>query len=348
MSEQYTRRRLLRASAATATGLGIVGTASAATDGPDLEDLDPERIPMLEGIELRTDPVAPLALPEQAGGIRPGTQMFITDDGSTAGCTANFVWRDAGGGDDHAASAAGDNADLPDDADLPVGHDEAGGDLYLGAAGHCFLPEEYNASESAARDGEEGYDVSDVTVEVCADCTFGGLTGLSVVEGETIELGEVVYARQALPDGSQVGHDFGIVRIPEEARHLVDPSLPQWGGPDDVSEAAAPEGHPVHQYGAGVGNGEVFATKGSTGVSLGDAGSPESWYAAIRASPGDSGSPLVAGASDVQLPEGGAAAGVLTHLSTLGTAGTTMGRCLEMPREDGLELDLEVVLAGDL
>jgi hypothetical protein len=343
MPDQFTRRRLLRASAATAVGLGGIGTASATTDGDGSDGLDPERIPLIEGLDLRTDRVAPAGLPEQATGIRPGTQMFVTDDGSTGGCTANFVWRDAG--DDE--SSRGGDGDLPEGTNVQGGGRQ-GGDLYIGAAGHCFLPADYSASEEAARDGEEGYDVSGITVEVCMDCTFGGLTGLSVLQGETVELGEVVYARQALPDGSQVGHDFGLVRIPEEAAHLVDPSLPQWGGPDGVSETAVPEGRPVHQYGAGVANGELFATQGSTGLSLGDRGSPESWHAAIRASPGDSGSPLVATDTGSLLPSGGAAAGVLTHLTTLGTAGTTMGRCKAMPLEDGLDLDLEVVQSGDL
>lgn len=348
MANKFTRRRILLASATAASSLGVVGGASASNQETGHEDLDPERIPMLEGLELGTDPVSPLALPEQAGTVRPGTQMFVTDGGSTAGCTANFIWRDAGRDEDRASPTDGEEGDIPDGSDLPGGDGDAGGDLYIGTAGHCFLPEGYSASESAARDGEEGYDVSDITVEVCSDCTFGGLLALSAVQGETVELGEVVYARKALPDGTQVGHDFGLVRIPDAARHLVDPSLPQWGGPDGVSESAVPEGRPVHQYGAGVVNGELFATQGSTGVSLGDAGSPDNWSAAIRASPGDSGSPLVAGATGVQLPEGGAAAGVLTHLTTLGTAGTTMGRCLEMPREDGLDLDLEVVQPGDL
>ena len=48
------------------------------------------------------------------------SQMFIAfPDGTTAGCTANFIWRDGGG------------------------------DLYIGAAGHCFLPSDKNASANA-------------------------------------------------------------------------------------------------------------------------------------------------------------------------------------------------------
>ena len=319
MSGDFTRRRLLRASAATATGLGVVGSASA--DETELEDLDPERIPcrQFSADELQTEPVAPAEVPERADGIRPGSQMFIEyPDGTTAGCSANFVWRDASGNGD-------------------------GGSLYIGAAGHCFLPTDTNASINARRkeeDREDVFNVKDLTVSVCADCTFGGVTGLSVVQGPTVELGDVVYARQVLPDGSAVGHDFGLVRIPAAAEDLVDPSVPQWGGPDGALDGAAPEGSPVNQYGAGVGNGEVFATQGSSGVSFGDAGSGgDAWYAGIRASPGDSGSLLV-GDQSLDRP----AAGVLTHLTTLGTAGTTIGRCKEMASEDA-NLDVEVVRA---
>jgi hypothetical protein len=314
MPGNLTRRRLLKASAATATGIGAMGSASGVTNAS--RDDVTGRIPLQEFApgELETDPVAPAAVPEQAGGIRPGSQMFIEyPDGTTAGCSANFVWQGSNGG----------------------------GSLYIGAAGHCFLPAEVNASLNARRkeeDRDDLYNVKQLNVSVCADCTRGGLNGL-LVPGETIELGDVVYARQALPDGSQVGHDFGLVKIPANAEDLIDPSMPQWGGPDGSLDGAAPEGSPVNQYGAGVVNGEVFATKGSSGVSFGDGGTDDdAWFAGVRASPGDSGSPLV-GDRSIDRP----ASGILTHLTTLGTAGTTIGRCREMTREDA-GLDIEVVL----
>ena len=324
MVDDYTRRRLLQASTATAIGLSSLGTASASEPDSDApEDEDYEQIPPLDlsDVDLQLESVGPDGVPEQADGVRPGSQMFIESAEGTAGCTANFIWRDTRDPD---------------------------GPLYIGAAGHCFL-DDAPASDSDARDHEDGDNVSDLSISVCADCTFGGATGLSVIEGEVIELGDVVYARQVNPeegDDGGVGHDFGLVAVPEEMEEFVDPSLPQFGGPDGVSLQAVPEGELVNQYGAGVANGEVFPTKGSTGVSLGDGGTPESWFSALRASPGDSGSPLVEGLNDGE--EGGAAAGVLTHLSTNGTAGTTMQRCKEMPAEDGAGFDLEVVQPGEL
>jgi len=330
-----TRRRLLKASAATVTGLGLVGSASADTD---VGDVDPEQIPVrtFRPGELRTETVAPTAVPEGADGIRPGSQMFIEyPDGTTAGCTANFVWRDDTGG------SGGNGGGGPPELARHGGNGDGGGDLYIGAAGHCFLPADKNASKNAKRkeeDQDDVYDVGQLDVSVCADCTRGGLNGL-VIQGDTIALGDVVYARRRLPDGSAVGHDFGLVKIPAEAEELADPSMPQWGGPDGSLDGAAPPGSPVNQYGAGVGNGEVFPTMGSSGGSFGDGGTDgDAWFAGIRASPGDSGSPLV-GDRSIERP----AAGILTHLTTLGTAGTTIGRCREMTAED-VNLDIAVVV----
>jgi hypothetical protein len=319
--DELTRRSLLRASAATVAGIGGVGTASATetTDGNLDRRESAERVPCLEVEDETETATVAGGVPERASGIRPGSQMFITfPDGTTAGCTANFIWRDGGG------------------------------DLYIGAAGHCFLPSDKNASANAQRAAESDddvYDVGQLDVSVCADCTVGGTTGLTFT-GTTIGLGDVAYARQNLPDGSEVGHDFGLVRIPSGAEDAVDPSLPQFGGPSGVSAGAVPAGLPVNQYGAGVANGEVFPTMGSNGVSEGDLGTSESWHAAIRASPGDSGSPLGATEAGTGI-EGGDAAGILTHLTATGTAGTTMGRCVEMVRQD-VGLAIETVLADDL
>lgn len=317
----FTRRSLLRASAVTAAAASGIGTAAALdpTSGPktatDIRQ-SAERVPTLT-VEDNTETALVGGVPETATGIRPGSQMFISfPDGTTAGCTANFVWRDGSG------------------------------DLYIGAAGHCFLPDGANASENAQRPGEDDGDVFDVSrlnVSVCDDCLVGGQVGLTA-RGTTIALGDVVYARQNLPDGSEVGHDFGLVRIPSGAEDAVDPSMPEYGGPTGVREGAVPAGGPVNQYGAGVGNGEVFATMGSNGVSQGDLGSPESWFAAIRASPGDSGSPLQSTTAGAGL-QGEDAAGILTHLTTTGTAGTTIGRCKEMIAQD-INLDISVVLAS--
>lgn len=333
-SDDLTRRRILHGSVITALGVGGLssqasglldvnvetteGGAEAGVDESgvhaetDLTDAEVERIPTLD-VEDGVETVPATAVPESASGIRPGSQILVEHaDGSVAGCSANFVWRDA-----------------------------ADGSLYLGAAGHCFLGEAPASTEFAEGEGD---DVGGLTVTVCTDCSFGGATGMNVVRGEAVELGDVVYARQAEPGGGEgVGHDFGLVEIPAEAEGLVDPSLPQFGGPTGAVDGAVPGGEPVVQYGAGVANGETYLTQGSRGFSMGAGPNDGSWVAGIRASPGDSGSALSA-ATDAVSFDGAAAAGVLTHLTGSGTAGTTVDRCVEMVAEDGLTSNLEVVL----
>ena len=332
-SDDFTRRRLLQTTVATGLAAGgltgqaagllrvnvdtSAGGAEAEVErsGTDVDvetdaDLDAERVPPLD-VDGPIEPVAPTAVPETAAGIRPGSQILVQRDGSTAGCSANFVWRDA-----------------------------ADGSLYLGAAGHCFLQDAPAAAEFAEGEGD---DVDDLTVMVATDGTFGGAAGMTVGDARPVELGDVVYARQEEPGGGEgVGHDFGLVEIPSDVEHLVDPSMPQFGGPDGTVDGVVPDGDPVVQYGAGVANGETYVTQGSRGLSLGAGPNEGSWTAGIRASPGDSGSALSA-ATDVTSYRGGAAAGALTHLTSSGTAGTTVDRCLEMVAEDGLDLDLEVV-----
>src|SRR5256712_12645982 len=88
----------------------------------------------------------PLALvtPAMAQNIGPGSHLLIEIPGAgTFGCTANFVWA-------------------------------SGGTRYLGAAGHCFLPEGTTATHGPGTD----YDASGVQVSVCvSNCSFGGETG---------------------------------------------------------------------------------------------------------------------------------------------------------------------------
>jgi hypothetical protein len=307
-------------------------------DAPGADDL--QQIPTID-LASSVETALATALPEAATGIRPGSQLFVERDGAVSACSANFVWRDA-----------------------------SDGTRYLGAAGHCFLGSEPAApafiddgasedgasDDGASEDGASddgtsddpgsdedggGTDLDDLTVSVCTECTFGGFTGQSV-GGPTVELGDVVYARQADADGVGIGNDFGLVEIPAEAEDLVDPSMPQFGGPAGALDGVVPDGDPVVQYGAGIVNGELFLTQGRRGFSLGDGPEAGSWTAALRATPGDSGSGLLA-ATDGLIFAGGPAAGVLTHVTPSGVAGTSIDRCKELVAEDGLDVDLELV-----
>lgn len=256
MSDEFTRRNLLRAAAAAAAGSGVTGTVAGEGAGTDTDPQVTGRIPCREfDVVDLTTVSASEPLPDQATGIQPGSRMFIEyPDGTTAGCTANFIWRDTGGSGGSPGAPEDEGSDdegSPDgEKGLSVaedgGSDDAGpqsgnDDRCIGAAGHCFIDGNATADDRAGGDDERTYDVSQLDVTVCKDCNVGGFTGLAVATGEVYELGDVEY-------------EFG-------------------SGTD--------------------------------------------------------------------------ATGVLTHLTTVGVAGTTITRCIEMPKDDDVPLDLEVVRANE-
>ncbi len=300
-----TRRSVLKASAATA-GLGLVGTASADDDTSSTRPIPClDMTGVLEREDVTTVQAASVA-PETSSGIGPGSFLLISRGGTTAGCTANFIWDGADGG------------------------------TYLGAAGHCFLPDGAAASESAGG----SFDTSGVTVRACIDCAFGGATGLNGLQGgELVELGEVVYARQS-QNGNGVGNDFGLVRVPDDVQPLLDPAMPQFGGPSEIG--AVDGGETICHYGNAVAFGETFLTKGRSGAGLGHGS--DSWSAATTSAPGDSGAAVQTCTPTLTGLQGVEAAGVLTHLTTNGgVAGTTMSRAKEMAGEVGLDISARLV-----
>jgi hypothetical protein len=262
----------------------------------------------LSDAEDRTTVVTPadLAGPEQAVDVGPGTHLLIDFPDGTAGCTANYVWR-------------------------------SGGKQYLGAAGHCFLDPDKVATHGPGADS--GADVKEIMVRACVTgCNFGGISGF-FLEGTTVELGEVAYARQS-GEGGDVGNDFGVVEIP--AGVPVRYHMPVFDGPRQP-DGDLQTGDVVCQYGNGVGVGEVFPTMGRAGVGLFE--DPDAFFFESASSPGDSGSAVqtcVPTAEDGLA--GDAAIGILTHLTTIGVAGTTVEQAVLLAKEAGL--DLELVLDG--
>jgi hypothetical protein len=229
-----------------------------------------------------------LPLPNAGDGIGPGSYLLIDQtDGNSYICTANFVWNGVGA-------------------------------KYLGAAGHCFLPEGVQAAPTS----NPGKYVT--RVQVCvSDCLFGGQLG-AVIEGTFVTLGPVAYARQEQGAGNDVGHDFGLVTIPAGTAG-VRTSLPVWGGP--TGEGTIRLGQPVCLYGNAAGLGEVFATKARAG--LGSSTHDGAWFANMPSAPGDSGSAVV----NCPGLTGTTAVGILTHLATDGTgviAGTTVAQAKAM------------------
>lgn len=255
-----------------------------------------------------------------ATGIGPGSPILITIPGEGRfGCTANFVWK-------------------------------SGGQYYLGAAGHCFLP---TVKKSTHGEGAD-YDASGVTVQVCVENCQGNFRTALLV-GTMVNLGKVAYARQTDPtDTEPVGNDFGVVEIPAEAEHLIRPAMPVWGGPTGFSKVE--QGKLACHYGNGVGAGEVFPTKARVGV--GGGGDDAFWMGDFVGTFGDSGSALNGCETDGVTIVGTGAAGVLTHLGVSvcpcdvkykniriiaehGVVfGTTTRRAIEMGKEAGLDLSL--------
>ena len=235
---------LIAALALVLAGLPIA--AANASDGPPRLRLD------VTGWQRTAAP-----LPDAGDGIGPGSYLLIEldapgeDEDGTYICTANFVWRDTSA-------------------------------VYLGAAGHCFLPSD---EEKAI-----GANPWVTRVEVCVgSCAFGGQLG-AVLNGEFVDLGDAVYARQHAPgdEDNQIGHDFGLVVIPSAQLELVRPEMPVWGGPTGES---ATSGLVCH-YGNGVGMGETFTTKARSGVRTTELLTEDGWEAEILINGGDSGSAI--------------------------------------------------------
>lgn len=292
--------------AALVIALAATGAAEAGTD--PATDPAPTRLAVdLTGYDDQTTVVAPadLSAPELAEGVGPGSHLLISfPDGSLAGCTANFVW-------------------------------ESGGTRYLGAAGHCFL----DAEETSTHGPDADADVSDVTVRACiSECTNGGYSGF-VIQGSTVELGAVAYARQSR-DGTDVGYDFGVVAIPDSVP--VRTHMPVFDGPTRA-DGESIVGEAICHYGSGVAFGEVYPTMGRAGAGLFEF--EGAFYFEGAASPGDSGSAVqtcVTSAADGLAGDG--AVGALTHITNIGIAGTTVERAVELAEEAKLKLTL--VLAG--
>jgi hypothetical protein len=290
-----------------------------ATTGTEIELRRP-KVDVTDWADQTTTVPAHLVTPAAARNIGPGSAIIITiPDEGRFGCTANFVW-------------------------------QQGAKLYLGAAGHCFLPADKKATHGPGAD----YDASGVTVQVCVENCEGNFRTALLV-GKLVTLGNVAYARQTDVTGEEdVGNDFGVVEIPAEAAQLVRPAMPVWGGPKGVDELGF--GQFGCHYGNGLVVGETFPTKARVGV--GGGSDKDFWMGDFAGAFGDSGSGLNGCESDVLGFHGTGAVGVLTHLGAQVCPcdvnfkhlrvkaqhgvifGTTVRRAKEMAAEAGLKLSI--------
>jgi hypothetical protein len=266
-------------------------------------------IDLTDGQDLREIIDAELVEPEAARDIGTGSMIVITIPGEGRfGCSANFLWR------------------------TPAR-------LYLGSAGHCFLPEDKTATHGENAD----YDASGVLVDVCVEgCETGFRSGAVDLLGRWVRIGKVAYARQTNPAGTTgVGHDFGVVEIPRKIEEVIRAEMPVWGGPTGTDVLTL--GKQACHYGHGIVAGETYPTKARTGI--GGGATAIRWSGTFAGTFGDSGSGLLACEPDGTTLRGEGAIGVLTHLGA-STAdpgvvfGTTLARAVEMAREAKLRLTL--------
>ena len=288
-----------------------------ARQGDTALQLERPRIDVTGWTDLTTTLEGPFTL-EAAERIGPGSALVITIPGEGRfGCTANFIW--------------------------------AGGKkLYLGAAGHCFLPATRKATHGPGAD----YDASGVEVTVCVNNCDGNFRSMTLV-GELVRLGPVAYARQTNATGEeQVGHDFGVVEIPVELASQVRRAMPVFDGPTGVD--TLDQGEFGCHFGHGLVVGETFPTKARVGV--GGGSDKDFWLGDFAGAFGDSGSAMVSCTPTDSGFEGRGAIGVLTHLGASACPcdvtfkgfkikaehgvifGTTVARAIAMAKEAGLSL----------
>jgi hypothetical protein len=254
-----------------------------------------------------------LVSPEAASDIGPGSALLITiPNEGRFGCSANFVWT------------------------------SKGNRRYLGAAGHCFLPEDRTSTHGAGAD----YNASGVIVQVCiANCDKGFRTGI-VNEGTWLTLGKVAYARQQSAAGEAIGFDFGVVEIPRKIEGVVRTSLPVWGGPATSSHQLTLGDYGCH-YGNGIVAGELYVTKARVG--LGGISDDEAWAGDFAGAPGDSGSGMVACTQSGTTFVGQGAVGIVTHLgfwvSTSGGHGVVLGTNVNQAVKLATEAKLSLAIA---
>jgi hypothetical protein len=307
-----------------------IAAGPAAGGALEAQDLEYQRLNVvldeLPELEQPLDHGAPV--PQDSIGIGPGSTLIVNffdpvEDATFTGiCTAAFVMRD-----------------------------RTTGNVYLSAAGHCFIGATFASTHGADADWDPA---NTLRVRVCVQDCLGGATGLvsaaeGIYPGTTRDIGvgdiKLDYARQTIA-GADVGNDFGIVEIPEELWCEIRTDMPVWNGPATADTSRLVQaGDVLVHYGNGVVVGEVFPEKSRAG--LGMAADSDRWLANLAAAPGDSGSAMnIATVTLEDLVEGEWPGGVLTHLviDTEGgvVAGTNTSRGIQMALEDA-GFDLEVV-----
>lgn len=315
------RGHLRRATVATFVSLLLLAplASSVALDGETTEPLaataDAKPVPLrldVTGILDVDDLVGPSAMhatvPADGTGLGPGSLLHIGMAGGAYICTANFIWKDTSN------------------------------KLYLGSAGHCFLPATKKATHGPGAD----YDPALTTVRVCVDACSIGSNIPDLRRATWVDLGNPEYARQT-GSGGDIGNDFGIIEIPTSAHGWLRPNMPVFNGPTTTGTATL--GKTLCHYGHGFVYGETFATEARVGSAW--TTGPNSFTAVLTIAGGDSGSAIQTCERDADGLHGRAATGIITHgvgvpvanaVAPLNVAlgyGTTVARAQVMAQEAG-------------
>jgi hypothetical protein len=220
---------------------------------------------LLTTVALATFGVAASAsawAPEESATIHPGVMTFTNASSFLNGasqCTANFVFTDASG------------------------------NVYLGQAAHC----------SSTGEGTETNGCTTKSLPLGTPIYSGDLVNGGVQNGTLI--GTLAYNSWLTMQNAKekdantcAYNDLALIKIASSQVAKVNPTVPFWGGPNDLAPGVSATGERVFSYGNSILRLGVTALSPKTGVSLGDQEGTGGWsqelYTVTPGVPGDSGS----------------------------------------------------------
>lgn len=192
--------------------------------------------------------------------VHPGVQTYTEGAGQ---CTSNFLFTDERGV------------------------------LYVGQSAHC----------AGTGESDETNGCTTTSLPLGTRVTFNE-GGSPSSDGKTVASGRLVYSswiamRQLKEsDESTCAHnDFALIRLDNQSRKPVNPSVPFWGGPVGLSSGKVTAGETVYSYGNSSLRGGMTQLSPQRGTADSDEADAKHWAHTLRAFtpgvPGDSGSAYV-------------------------------------------------------
>ena len=191
---------------------------------------------------------------------------------------------------------------------------------YIGIAGHCagFATNGVGQEMHVTDVGRIGTVVWEAPYPDGRNCGFEGLR----------------------PEGAEYCIDFALVEIDRALYGHIDPAVRHWGGPTGfVPSEEIAAGMTMYHYGRGNGFHASEMTRPRVGVVLGTVAGGCGYRTAFPTTPGDSGSPQIAG--------DGRALGFMTLAEGDGALGMSIGCVLDAAAKAGYRLKLETAPLTD-